>query len=69
MDNASYHNSTEESTFPKSNARKENIRKMLDDKAIPWGEDLLKAELYALYKSPIKQLGPKIAYSWRSRWR
>lgn len=51
MDNASYHNTTEESTFPKSNARKENIRKWLDDKEIPWGEDLLKAELYALCKS------------------
>jgi hypothetical protein len=51
MDNASYHNTTEESTFPKSNARKENIRKWLDDKGIPWGEDLLKAELYALCKS------------------
>ena len=51
MDNASYHNTTEESTFPKSNARKENLRKWLDDKEIPWGEDLLKAELYALCKS------------------
>ena len=51
MDNASYHNTTEESTFPKSNARKEHLRKWLDDKEIPWGEDLLKAELYALCKS------------------
>ena len=51
MDNASYHNTTEENTFPKSNARKENLRKWLDDKEIPWGEDLLKAELYALCKS------------------
>jgi len=50
MDNASYHNATEESSFPKSNARKENLRKWLDDKRIPWGEDLLKAELYALCK-------------------
>jgi len=50
MDNASYHNTTEESTFPKSNARKEKLRKWLDDKGIPWGEDLLKAELYALCK-------------------
>lgn len=48
MDNASYHNTTEENTFPKSNEHKENIRKWLDDKGIPWGEDLLKAELYAL---------------------
>jgi len=50
MDNASYHNTTEESAFPKSNARKENLRKWLDDKGIPWGEDLLKAELYVLCK-------------------
>ena len=51
MDNASYHNTTEENTFPKSNSRKENLRKWLDDKGIPWGEDLLKSELYALCKS------------------
>jgi len=50
MDNASYHNTTEENTFPKSNAHKEDLRKWLDDKGIPWGEDLLKAELYALCK-------------------
>ena len=50
MDNASYHNTTEENTFPKSNARKENLRKWLDDIGIPWGADLLKAELYALCK-------------------
>jgi transposase len=50
MDNASYHNTTEENTFPKSNARKENLRKCLDDIGIPWGADLLKAELYTLCK-------------------
>ena len=50
MDNASYHNTTEENTFPKSNARKETLCKWLDDKGIPWGEDLLRAELYALCK-------------------
>ena len=50
MDNASYHNTTEENTFPKSNTRKENLRTWLDDKKIPWGEDLLKAELYVLCK-------------------
>ena len=27
------------------------MRKWLDDKGIPWGQDLLKAELYALCKS------------------
>jgi hypothetical protein len=50
MDNASYHNTTEESTFPRSNARKESFRKWLDGQGIPWGEDLLRAELYALCK-------------------
>jgi hypothetical protein len=50
MDNASYHNTTEENTFPKSNARKEDLRKWLDEKDVPWGEDMLKAELYALCK-------------------
>ncbi len=50
MDNASYHNATEENSFPKANARKETLRNWLDDKQIPWGEDLLKSELYALCK-------------------
>jgi len=58
MDNASYHNTTEESTFPRSNAHKENLCKWLDDKGIPWGEDLLKAELYAL----CKLFKPKLEY-------
>lgn len=51
MDNASYHNASEENSFPKSNSTKENLRKWLDDKGVPWGQDLLKAELYALCKS------------------
>jgi transposase len=51
MDNASYHNSTEETTFPKANTRKENLRKWLDDNKIPWGADMLKPELYALCKA------------------
>jgi len=51
MDNASYHNATEENSFPKTNARKEILRKWLDDKGVPWGEDLLKSELYALCKT------------------
>lgn len=50
MDNAGYHNVTEENSFPKANARKETLRKWLDDKGIPWGEDLLKSELYSLCK-------------------
>jgi hypothetical protein len=50
MDNAGYHNVTEENSFPKGNARKETLRKWLDDKGIPWGEDLLKSELYSLCK-------------------
>ncbi len=44
-------NATEETTFPKANARKENLRKRLDDNEIPWGADMLKPELYALCKS------------------
>jgi transposase len=51
MDNASYHNTAEQSSFPKSNSTKEALRKWLDDNEIPWGQDLLKAELYALCKS------------------
>jgi len=51
MDNASYHNAAEQNSFPKSNSTKEALRKWLDGKAIPWGQDLLKAELYALCKS------------------
>jgi len=50
MDNASYHNTVEENTFPKSSSTKNDLRKWLDDKKIPWGKDLLKAELYALCK-------------------
>jgi len=51
MDNASYHNAEAESSFPRSNSSKEYLRKWLDDTEIPWGQDLLKAELYALCKS------------------
>ena len=51
MDNASYHNTVEENSFPKSNSVKEDLRKWLDDKSIPWGQDLLKAELFALCRS------------------
>ena len=50
MDNAGYHNVTEENSFPKANARKEKLRKWLDDNGVPWGEDLLKSELFALCK-------------------
>ena len=50
MDNARYHNAVEENSFPKSNTVKEDLRKWLDDKQIPWGQDLLKTELYALCK-------------------
>jgi transposase len=50
MDNASYHNATEENNFPKSNSTKGDLRKWLDDNEIPWGQDLLKAELYVLCK-------------------
>ncbi len=50
MDNASYHNTIEDNTFPKSNSTKEKLRKWLDDKEIPWGHDMLKPELYSLCK-------------------
>lgn len=50
MDNASYHNTTEESAFPNSNSSKDTIRKWLDDNEIPWSQDMLKTELYALCK-------------------
>jgi len=50
MDNASYHNTVEENTFPKSNSLKENMQKWLNDNEIPWGQDMLKAELYTLCK-------------------
>lgn len=50
MDNASYHNTIEENSFPRSNSVKEDLRKWLDDTKIPWGQDLLKVELYALCK-------------------
>lgn len=51
MDNAGYHNTLEENPFPKSDSCKEDIRKRSDDKGIPWGQDLLKAELFALCRS------------------
>ena len=51
MDNASYHNTVEDNSFPKSNSVKEYLRKWLDVNEIPWGQDLLKSELYALCKS------------------
>lgn len=51
MDNASYHNAVEANSFPKSSSAKEDLRKWLDDKEIPWGQDLLKTELYTLCKS------------------
>lgn len=50
MDNASYHNTTAESTFPNSNSKKETMRTWLDDNGMPWSDDLLKSELYALCK-------------------
>lgn len=51
MDNASYHNALAENSFPMSNSTKEDLRKWLDDMEIPWGQDLLKAELFALCRS------------------
>lgn len=50
MDNASYHNVTIESSFPKANSKKDTFRKWLDNNGIPWSNDMLKVELYKLCK-------------------
>lgn len=60
MDNASYHNTAEENTFPKSNPSKEELRKWLDTNETPWGHDMLRTELYALCKLNEPKLEYKI---------
>ena len=60
MDNACYHNVAEENSFPKSNSSKEEFRKWLDENEIPWGQDMLKAELFALCKLHEPKLEYKI---------
>jgi len=58
-DNAGYHNVAEENSFPMSDSTKEDLRKWSDDKDIPWGQDLLKAGLYALCRSDKPKPGYK----------
>jgi len=50
MDNASYHNTIEDNSFPKSNSNKSSLCKWLDKNDIPWSKDMLKPELYVLCK-------------------
>lgn len=55
MDNAAYHNTLTENSFPTSRSKKEQIRDWLNIQDIPYEEEMLKAELYALC-----QLKPKL---------
>lgn len=50
MDNAKYHNVREQGPFPDRNPTKEMLRGRLSAKGIPWGQDMLRAELYELCK-------------------
>lgn len=50
MDNAKYHNVLEQGPFSDKNPTKEMLRNWLNAKKIPWGKDMLKAELYELCK-------------------
>lgn len=50
MDNAKYHNTQEQGPFLNANPTKEMLREWLSAKEIPWGKDMLKAELYELCK-------------------
>ena len=48
MDNASYHNVLSEEAFPKKTHGVERLRTWLTHNEIPWTQDMLKEELYAL---------------------
>lgn len=50
LDNAKYHNVQEQGPFSDRNPTKEMLRNWLSAKGIPWGQDMLKAELYELCK-------------------
>lgn len=50
MDNAQYHNTFTEDSFPTSKTCKEELRCWLDNNRIPWTEDMLKPELSDLCK-------------------
>jgi transposase len=50
LDNASYHNVLTAETFPKSNHTAQKLQEWLTHNDIPWGKDMLKAELFELCK-------------------
>lgn len=53
MDNAKYHNVQEHGPFSSTNPTKDVLRQWLSSKGIPWGSDMLKAELYDLCKTSL----------------
>ncbi len=53
MDNAKYHNVQECGEFSGANPTKNELREWLSAKKIPWGSDMLKAELYDLCKASL----------------
>lgn len=50
MDNAGYHNVLADDSFPTPKTRKEGLLAWLERNCIPWTDDMLKPELYALCK-------------------
>lgn len=50
MDNAKYHNVLIENSVPNSSNTKDSLRAWLDQRQIPWEQDMLKTELLALCK-------------------
>jgi transposase len=50
MDNAGYHNVLADDSFPTPKTRKEELLAWLERNCIPWTDDMLKPELYALCK-------------------
>ena len=50
MDNAGYHNVLADDSFPTPKTRKEELLAWLERNWIPWTDDMLKPELYALCK-------------------
>jgi transposase len=50
LDNAPYHNVVVEDAFPTPKSRKEQLSAWLTKNGIPWTPDMLKPELYDLYK-------------------
>lgn len=50
MDNAGYHNVLADDSFPTPKTRKEELLAWLERNCIPWTDDMLKPEFYALCK-------------------